>query len=335
MPNVQQKPMIIFDADDTLWGLEEIYRQVYAEVKAIAAGVGLDPEKFEQIYYDLELRNLNRHALENHWFPLANALAYVEASLVKGLEVSGGLVRRIFDQGMTHAKTLEAIAGTGVDLTDFTEFFKTIGKSTAERYGISSIRPAITNALAYVEAALMEGLDVRSDILHQIFKHCDEINYRQPVQFDGVRDALEKVKDKFTLIMLTRGSDEIQNRRIDHSGLRDLFDEINIVPEKNGIIFGLIAEKHGQNREDVWVIGNSPKSDIKPAVQIGMTGIWVQNLTWQAEMDDHGLDLDHPKVHIADNVIDAIQFLHLSHEMASAQKSASRDTFGIALSQAV
>ena len=43
-------------------------------------------------------------------------------------------------------------------------------------------------------------------------------------------------------------------------------------------------EKYGLVREQTWMIGNSPKSDINPALEAGLHAVFVpHNNTWELE----------------------------------------------------
>ena len=103
----------------------------------------------------------------------------------------------------------------------------------------------------------------------------------------GVEDTLPFLAEKHQLTMFTKGDPEEQNRKIDLSGLRPLFAECRIVKEKNASAYTDLAHFGGFELERTWMIGNSPKSDINPALAAGMRAVWIPHArTWTLERED-------------------------------------------------
>lgn len=102
----------------------------------------------------------------------------------------------------------------------------------------------------------------------------------------GVVDTLEQLSDRHDLLLLTKGDLVEQQLKLEVSQLARYFLHIHIVTEKNVDTYrGLIAE-HELNPDRTWMIGNSPKSDISPAVACGMNAVFIPNEhTWVLEHD--------------------------------------------------
>jgi putative hydrolase of the HAD superfamily len=87
--------------------------------------------------------------------------------------------------------------------------------------------------------------------------------------------------------MFTKGHPDEQNRKIDLSGLRPLFAHCEVVKEKNREAYLQLAEVRGFDHAHTWMIGNSPKSDINPALAAGLRAVWVPHeRTWTLERED-------------------------------------------------
>lgn len=100
----------------------------------------------------------------------------------------------------------------------------------------------------------------------------------------GVDETLAFLKRRHELLLLTKGREEDQQKKIDVSGLGHYFDEIIIVPEKDAQVYHDLATRRGLDRSLSWMIGNSPKSDILPALEAGMRAVFIPNdNTWQLE----------------------------------------------------
>lgn len=107
--------------------------------------------------------------------------------------------------------------------------------------------------------------------------------------FPGVADTLAELGTRHDLKLMTKGAEPEQQRKIDASGLADLFSSIHIVPEKHPDMYAEIVAQQGLSAASTWMIGNSPKSDILPARAVGLRAVYIPNHdTWvleRAELD--------------------------------------------------
>ena len=103
----------------------------------------------------------------------------------------------------------------------------------------------------------------------------------------GVAETLSRLGERHSLLLLTKGDTEEQRRKLDASRLGHHFEHVHIVAEKNAGTYAEIAERHGLSKADTWMIGNSPKSDIRPARAVGMNAVFIPNQhTWVLEHDE-------------------------------------------------
>ena len=69
--------------------------------------------------------------------------------------------------------------------------------------------------------------------------------------------------------------------------MKKYFAATEIVAEKNAEVYAQIAEKYECNHNTTWMIGNSPKSDINPALAAGLHAIFVPHGdTWILEHEE-------------------------------------------------
>ena len=134
---------------------------------------------------------------------------------------------------------------------------------------------------------------------HLVEHHIDEITARtitgfaerileQPLEIiDGVPETLEYLASRHSLTMFTKGNPEEQKLKIDSSGLASYFQHTAIVKEKDPAAYRLFYASHGLNPASMWMIGNSPKSDINPALAAGMNAVFIPHArTWILEKED-------------------------------------------------
>jgi putative hydrolase of the HAD superfamily len=104
---------------------------------------------------------------------------------------------------------------------------------------------------------------------------------------DGVAETLPFLAEKHELTLFTKGDPAEQNRKIDLSGLRPLFAHCLVVKEKNRSAYEELARLRGFNLARTWMIGNSPKSDINPALAAGLRAVFVPHQrTWTLEREE-------------------------------------------------
>ncbi len=109
-----------------------------------------------------------------------------------------------------------------------------------------------------------------------------------PIEFlPEVPQTLEYLAAKHRLLLVTKGAHEEQAGKIERSGLRKYFAEAEILPEKNPEAYLGLVKKHGLTRESTWMIGNSPRSDINPALAAGLHAVFVPHGdTWILEHEE-------------------------------------------------
>ncbi len=109
-----------------------------------------------------------------------------------------------------------------------------------------------------------------------------------PIQLiKNVPETLAYLAPRHELILLTKGQQEEQQLKIDSSGLGDYFQHILIVPEKDVETYQRLVHELELDLQQAWMIGNSPRSDINPALQAGLNAVFIPHEhTWGLERQD-------------------------------------------------
>jgi putative hydrolase of the HAD superfamily len=107
----------------------------------------------------------------------------------------------------------------------------------------------------------------------------------QPIELlAGVAETVAELSSRHELTMFTKGDPDEQRIKIDRSGLAEHFVHAAIVKEKNQAAYRVLAEERGFECSKTWMIGNSPKSDINPALAAGLNAVYVPHpRTWTLE----------------------------------------------------
>ncbi len=183
----------------------------------------------------------------------------------------------------------------------FDQFCEYLNHSTLSPDEIRSILDTIEieNNKIHGYGAVNFGRNLGQCYLHLAERAVDEHDLKRVTAFaheilsrgiefmPGVEETLPFLAEKHELTMFTKGEPTEQNRKIDLSGLRPLFTHAAIVKEKNREAYAELARVRGFDPERTWMIGNSPKSDINPALAAGMNAVWVPHeMTWTLEREE-------------------------------------------------
>jgi putative hydrolase of the HAD superfamily len=104
----------------------------------------------------------------------------------------------------------------------------------------------------------------------------------------GVPETLQYLNQRgHHLVVMTKGNITEQSGKVERSGLRDYFAAVEIVAEKNAPAYKEIVGKYQFDFESTWMVGNSPKSDINPALAAGINAVFVpHDNTWILEHEN-------------------------------------------------
>ena len=115
---------------------------------------------------------------------------------------------------------------------------------------------------------------------HQIADHPVEV-------IAGVTETLQYLSERHHLIMMTKGNFAEQAGKVERSGLKEYFAAIEIVAEKDERMYRSVIAKYALAADSSWMVGNSPKSDINPALAAGLHAVFVpHDNTWILEHED-------------------------------------------------
>jgi putative hydrolase of the HAD superfamily len=125
-----------------------------------------------------------------------------------------------------------------------------------------------------------KDLEAVKDFAHAILE--------QPIELiEGVEDTVAQLSERHDLTIFTKGDVEEQRLKIDRSGLGSYFSHSAIVKEKDAPAYRALADERGFAVERTWMIGNSPKSDINPALAAGLSAVYVPHpRTWSLEREE-------------------------------------------------
>jgi putative hydrolase of the HAD superfamily len=100
----------------------------------------------------------------------------------------------------------------------------------------------------------------------------------------AVEQTLADLATRHRLILMTKGNHAEQADKLARSGLANHFSAVEIVAEKDPPTYQAVIERHELTPHTAWMIGNSPKSDINPALAAGLHAVFLFHKdTWVLE----------------------------------------------------
>lgn len=207
------KSWIIFDGDNTLWNVEELYDNARMEFCIWMTTLGFE-------YLDVEY----------------------------------------------HQRTHDA------------ELYKTMGYSKL-RFNQS-----------FIDTLLFFYKSPSSEQMHYVNQIAQKVFNTKAKEAEEVKRVFNSLKNTFKLALFTAGEMEIQRKRIDDFSCSSDFDSIKVVCIKDIYEFNTLIYENNIDVLTSWMIGDSIKSDILPAVESKLNAILVKADNWHPiEIGEHQL----------------------------------------------
>ncbi|MGH9592881.1 MAG: HAD hydrolase-like protein, partial [Bryobacteraceae bacterium] len=149
-------------------------------------------------------------------------------------------------------------------------------------YGVRCFARSLEETYMKLAGHLAERATVAA--IHQ---RVDELECTPPNVLDGVIETLDYLANRHRLILFTKGESAEQAAKVERSGLQIHFDVIEIVPEKDVDTYRTLVNRHHVVKSHGWMVGNSPRSDINPALEAGLNAVFIPHAaTWIMEHEE-------------------------------------------------
>ena len=126
---------------------------------------------------------------------------------------------------------------------------------------------------------------------------------RHPIDLLPHVEATLDALAAYRLVVVTKGDLFDQERKLEASGLRERFEEVEIVSEKTAATYRRVFHQYGDGPRRAVMVGNSLRSDVLPALEAGSWGIHVpHDLTFALEHADP--PAGHDRFHVAAELSD-------------------------------
>lgn len=137
-----------------------------------------------------------------------------------------------------------------------------------KKYGDGDIMPSAASFANNIELVRKIAMDV--------------FNQKSP-EYSYALDAVRKIAAMgYKVAVITAGERWVQTKRFDDLTMRNFFLDCWVVLHKDKQVFEDFIIKHNVDTIHSWMIGDSLKSDILPAVAANLRAIHLQTSTWTA-----------------------------------------------------
>ncbi|MFP5226527.1 MAG: HAD family hydrolase [Acidobacteriota bacterium] len=149
----------------------------------------------------------------------------------------------------------------------------------AHGYGLVSFRRALVTCFERLSPG-----PIGPEKHERIMSFAQSIADQEIELLGGVAETLPILASRHQLILMTKGNQAEQADKLARSGLAGHFTAVEIPREKDPDAYREVCIRHELAPETTWMIGNSPKSDINPALASGLHAVYIHHpYTWVLE----------------------------------------------------
>jgi putative hydrolase of the HAD superfamily len=146
-------------------------------------------------------------------------------------------------------------------------------------YGMQSFARSLVNCFEHL------SVEPLTPALHDTIRGFAFAIAEHPMEIlPEVPETLADLAERHHLFCMTKGNILEQTGKFERSGLKQHFTAIEVVAEKDAPTYKTVVEKYELIPQQTWMIGNSPSSDINPALEAGLHAVFVPHKnTWMLE----------------------------------------------------
>jgi putative hydrolase of the HAD superfamily len=175
---------------------------------------------------------------------------------------------------LSRSAFLDTMVAAGFERSEVLGRFEEIDSRHILQQGYVPERYERSMLATYVELCSVENARPAPEVIAQIAVAGGIVRDVVPEIIPGAVELVEGARALgYISVLLTRGIDVVQQRKLDTHALRHHFEFVEIVSKKDGDTIAGVIAKIGIQAEDCWVVGDSIKSDVNPAIQAGANAI--------------------------------------------------------------
>jgi putative hydrolase of the HAD superfamily len=176
------------------------------------------------------------------------------------------------------------------DETAYDMLYNQVDPGMRAKYGLGPRRMEPSFVTTYERLCELFGVARDPDIAFR----CAELGrsvFGSPPVFEGALDALRRLSAQLPTVVYTQSGDvQYQLECVRGAGIIDIVreDRVHVLDRKDAEVFRLTLATYGvRDPAHAWMVGNSMRSDINPALEAGANAILVETPDpWEYDMVD-------------------------------------------------
>lgn len=156
-----------------------------------------------------------------------------------------------------------------------------VERETVKRrgYGVTSFEQSLITCFEQLSTE-----PITQEKHEKIVSFAHSIRNQEIELLPGVDEVLPVLAARHRLILMTKGNEVEQSDKLIRSGLSIHFTAVEVPREKDPDAYYAVCRKHDLPPSTTWMIGNSPRSDINPALAAGLHAVFIKHPhTWVLE----------------------------------------------------
>lgn len=181
---------------------------------------------------------------------------------------------------------IKLTAEIGFDPRQVQSDFDRLEKQVVQKLGYGSKNFVYILEQLLKQYQTLNGKQINQQKFEAIINRFSDHPRSKPAIFDNVVSVLQDLKFHYDLYILTKGEQEEQKNKIINAGMHQLVKSFFIVSEKNDQVYRYLLRENHWQAEETCMVGNSPKSDINPALRCGMYAVYIPySDTWKLDIE--------------------------------------------------
>ncbi len=185
------------------------------------------------------------------------------------------------------AQVYQRLEGLGFEGERIRKLFRSFNRPRFDdvRSGRKRRNQAITNTYATL---CRESRRVPDPWLAQELVAANEqVYHATPEALEDAQAVLSALSDSVTLVFSSGGEDEVQRTKLAKASLSEYFDSrVYVVPRKETTALRHVLRREKAQASETWMVGNSPRFDINPALELGLKCIWLHTGFWREDIEE-------------------------------------------------
>jgi putative hydrolase of the HAD superfamily len=177
------------------------------------------------------------------------------------------------------------------------DFITFLDHSRLTRQEVRAVLDEVERIMGYGSANFTKSLletyrrlvekDLQDGDLERVRQFGEQVRTHPLLWLDGVKETLAYLSLRHDLVLVTMGDPKEQKLKVERSQIEQYCKKVIIVHKKDVATYHRAVEDLDIDPQQTWMIGNSPRSDINPALAAGLNAVYIPHpRTWHFEHEE-------------------------------------------------